>query len=72
MNWLETGRFLVTAGVILGLVGFLLMAGDKIPIGRLPLDFSFGSDKFKIYVPLATCVILSVIITLVVNFFSRR
>jgi hypothetical protein len=72
MNWLDTGRFLVTAGVIVAVLGAVFMAADKLNLGRLPFDFSFGNGRFRIYVPVATCVLLSIVITLVLNLFSRK
>jgi hypothetical protein len=72
MNWAEVGRFLVIAGAVVVVVGMIFMVSDKLPIGRLPGDFSFGSGRFKIYLPVATSILLSVLITILLNFFSRR
>jgi hypothetical protein len=72
MNWMDTGRFLIIAGTVIVVLGLVFLMADKIPIGRLPGDFKFGGDRFRIYVPVATCVLLSLVITLIVNFFSRK
>lgn len=72
MHLTETARFLIIAGVAIAAVGFLLLISDRLPLGRLPGDLKFGSGNFRIYIPVVTCVLLSVLITLVVNFFSRR
>jgi len=72
MNWFEVGRFLVVAGTVILVMGFLFMVADKLPIGRLPGDFEFGSGRFKIHFPLATSILVSVVITLLLNFFSKR
>jgi len=72
MNWMDTGRFLIVAGTVIVVVGFIFLMADKIPLGRLPGDLRFGSEKFRIYIPIATCVLLSVVITLIMNFFSRK
>jgi hypothetical protein len=72
MNWMDTGRFLIIAGTVIVVLGLVFLMADKIPIGRLPGDFKFGGDRFRIYIPVATCVLLSVVITLIVNFFSRK
>ena len=69
---METGRFLVIAGAVILVLGLVFLMSDKLPIGRLPGDLKFGGDKFRIYIPIATCVMLSVLITLIVNFFSRK
>lgn len=72
MNWVEVGRFLVTAGVVIVVIGVLFMLADKFPVGRLPGDLQFGNSRFKVYIPIATSVLLSIIITLILNFFSKR
>jgi hypothetical protein len=72
MNWIETGRFLIIAGVVIVVIGLFFIVADKIPIGRLPGDLHFGSGRIKIYIPLATSILLSAIITIILNFFGRR
>jgi hypothetical protein len=72
MNWDEIGKFLFIAGVVLIVLGGIFMIYDKIPIGRLPGDIQIGNAKFKIYIPVATSILLSVVLTLILNFFSRR
>jgi hypothetical protein len=72
MNWAEVGRFLVVAGSVVIVVGMILMISDKLPVGRLPGDLQFGSGRFRIYIPVTTSILISILITVVVNFFSRR
>jgi hypothetical protein len=72
MNWIEVGRFLIIAGAIILALGILFVMTDKIPLGRLPGDIRFGTERFRIYIPLATCLLISLMVTLIVNFFSKR
>ena len=73
MNWwVDTGRFLILAGTVIVVLGFIFLVADKIPLGRLPGDIRLGTDRFRTYIPVATCILLSVVITLVLNFFSRK
>jgi len=72
VNWIEVGRFLIIAGTIIVVVGVVFLLADKLPIGRLPGDLRIGNDRVRIYVPIATCILLSVIVTLIVNFFSKK
>ncbi len=72
MNWIDVGRFLIIAGTVVIIVGVLFLVADKFPLGRLPGDLRFGAGRVRIYIPIATCVLLSIVITLVVNFFSRK
>jgi hypothetical protein len=72
MNWDEVGRFLVIAGVVLVVLGVLFLISDKLPLGKLPGDIQIGTGKFKIYIPIATSILLSIVLTLILNFFSRK
>jgi len=72
MNWIDIGRFLLVAGIILAALGCLFLIADKIPLGKLPGDINIGKNNFRIHIPVTTCILLSIIVTLIVNFFSRR
>ncbi len=72
MNWIEVGRFLVIAGMVILVIGVIFLLSDKIPLGRLPGDIQIGSGRIKIYIPIATSILLSIILTLILNFFSRK
>jgi hypothetical protein len=72
MNWADAGRFLVIAGAVIVVIGMFFMIADKIPLGRLPGDLHIGGGRVKIYIPIATCILLSAVITIILNFFSRR
>jgi ribose/xylose/arabinose/galactoside ABC-type transport system permease subunit len=73
---IQVGKLLVILGGVLVVVGLLLMAGSRFSgLGRLPGDFTYRDKNTTFYFPLATCVVLSVIITLVlwlVSHFTRR
>jgi len=73
MNWwMETGRFLILAGTIIIAVGLIFLLADKIPIGKLPGDIRIGGGRFKFYFPLTTSILISLILTIIINFFSRK
>jgi ribose/xylose/arabinose/galactoside ABC-type transport system permease subunit len=67
------GRLLVTAGLILVAVGLLFMLGDKLPVrlGRLPGDFTIHGKNSTFYFPLATCLLLSLLFSLVLWLFRK-
>jgi len=66
------GKLLVLLGVFIILIGLLLMAGDKIPyVGRLPGDIVLKKEKFIFYFPLATSIIISIILTLLFTLFRK-
>jgi hypothetical protein len=64
------GRTLIIIGVLLAVAGLLVNVG--VPIGRLPGDFSVRRGNFSFYFPLATSILASVVLTIVMMFFSRR
>lgn len=68
----EVGRLLVGLGVVLVVLGVALILGGRAGLGRLPGDFSFGGSGARIYVPLATSVLLSLVVTVVLNLLLRR
>ena len=64
------GRLLIVLGLVIAAAGLLVSAG--VPIGRLPGDFSIRRGSFSFYFPLATSVLASIILTLIMMFFGRR
>ena len=67
------GRIIIVSGALLALMGLVFLAGDKIPfIGRLPGDFTIKGKNFTVYFPLATMLVLSVIISVILNLFGRK
>jgi uncharacterized protein HemY len=68
----EFGKSLIFLGIVLVLVGIIFVFGGKIPwLGHLPGDIHIQRDRFTFYFPLVTCLIISVIISLVLYFFRR-
>jgi uncharacterized protein HemY len=63
------GKTLVLIGLAIAGLGLLVMAG--VPLGRLPGDFAIRRGNFSFYFPLATSIILSIILTLILAFFRR-
>lgn len=67
------GKTLMVFGAVLMGVGALLYFGGKIPwFGRLPGDIHVERENFSFYFPVVTSILLSVILTIVLNLFSRR
>jgi hypothetical protein len=68
----DLGRLLIVLGVILVIVGTLLLLAPKLPwLGRLPGDFSFKRGNFSFSFPLGTCILISIILTLIMHLFRR-
>lgn len=68
----ELGKLLIVFGVVLVVMGLLFSFAGKIPwLGHLPGDIYIQRERFSFYFPLMTCLLLSLIITLVLYLFRR-
>jgi len=65
MPEMNLGRWLVVAGLLLVLIGLVVMVGGKLGLGRLPGDIRYRSDNITFYFPLATSILVSVLLTLI-------
>ena len=66
------GRVLIIAGIILAVLGLLLAFGERIPLlGKLPGDILIRRDGFTFFFPVVTFLLLSVILTIVINVILR-
>jgi len=65
-------RLLIVFGIVSVTLGALLLFAPRIPwLGRLPGDFLFQRGGTTIYIPLATSLVLSLVLTILVNIFWR-
>ncbi|MGP0628708.1 DUF2905 domain-containing protein [Nitrospina sp. 32_T5] len=64
-------RILIVAGVVLLVVGLLWPWIGKLGLGRLPGDITIRRDNFSIYFPITTCIVLSVVATLIFWLFRK-
>jgi hypothetical protein len=68
----DLGRFLIVIGVILVIAGAVLLVAPKIPwLGKLPGDISFKRGNVSFYFPLGTCILISIILTLILYLFRK-
>ena len=69
------GKALLIIGVLIALLGLLVWSGGSIPLlnrlGRLPGDISIRRDNFTFYFPITTCIVLSIIISLLIGLLRR-
>ena len=71
--WFDLGRFLLVTGLILALVGLGILAAGRLPwLGRLPGDILIQRKHVTFYFPLTTSLVLSVLLSLLFLFLSRR
>jgi len=67
------GKLLIITGVILILLGIIFLGGSKISfLGKLPGDIFIRRGNFSFYFPLATCIVISLILTIIFTLFLGR
>jgi hypothetical protein len=66
------GKTLIFIGIVLVIVGLLVSLAGKLPwIGHLPGDIHIQRGRFSFYFPLTTCIVVSIVISLVAYLFKR-
>ncbi len=65
------GKFLLVAAAVLVVVGLLFLAASALGLGRLPGDLSFGGKNARVFIPIGTSIVLSVVATIVVSLLFR-
>jgi hypothetical protein len=66
------GKLLILVGVLIIVIGVLLLVGEKVPwLGKLPGDIIIKREKFSFYFPITTCIIISIILTLLLWIFRK-
>ena len=69
----DLGKILIAFGLLLVLAGVVLVLVGRMPwIGRLPGDIHIQRGSFTFYFPLATSLVLSIVLTLILYFLGRR
>ena len=83
VEWTAIGKLLIGIGVAIAVIGVLLIAADRIPglggavswLGKLPGDLSYKRDNVSVYFPIATSIVLSIVLSLlfyILGWFFRR
>lgn len=70
----DLGKALIVVGLVVAALGllFLLFGDARFPLGRLPGDFAWRKKGVSIYFPLATSLVISILLTLLLNLFFRH
>ncbi len=70
----QFGKWLISAGIILALLGALVMLLGRVGLFKLPGDLQFGSKSWWVYIPIASCIIISIVLTVmlwIINCFRK-
>lgn len=67
------GKTLIFIGLMLVVIGIVIHFGGKfLHLGQLPGDIHIEGEKINFYFPVVTCILLSIVLTIIINFISRR
>jgi len=67
----SSGLLIVIVGVAIVGVGLLVMSGGLSWFGRLPGDFQFGGERTRVYIPLASMLLVSLVLSLILYLLRR-
>jgi len=67
------GKILLVVGIVIALAGLAFMVGGKIPwLGRLPGDITLKGKNYTFYFPLATSIVVSIILSIILYLINRK
>ena len=70
----QIGKWLILMGISIVLTGGLIMILGRVGLFKLPGDLVLGSKNWRIYLPIASCIIISIVLTAIlwlINYFRR-
>ena len=69
----DFGKIIILIGLLIVVLGIVLIVGNKIPfIGKLPGDIAIERRNYSFYIPVTTCIIISIIFSFILWLFSKR
>ena len=69
----DIGKIIIFIGLLLVVVGFVYMVGNKLPfIGKLPGDIAIERKDYSFYFPITTCIIISIMLSFILWLFNKR
>ncbi len=68
----QFGKILIVAGIMLIVIGIFFLSSKFLPIGKLPGDITVKNGNFTFYFPIVTCLVISIIMTIIFFFIGKR
>jgi hypothetical protein len=65
------GKYLIIIGAVLIIAGLLGLAGERLGLGRLPGDIVIERENFRLYLPIASSIVISVVLSVIFWLISR-
>lgn len=68
---MDTGRLLIVVGVVTAAIGVVMTLAGRVPLlGRLPGDLTVRGDGWTFYAPIATSILVSIVLTAALSLFA--
>ncbi len=61
----QIGKWVILAGLVIMLAGVLIMVSGRLGLFKLPGDLQFGSKNWRVYLPIASCIVISIVLTVI-------
>ncbi|GAB6167435.1 DUF2905 domain-containing protein [Thermostilla marina] len=73
MDTQSLGKWIMIIGIVTAAIGGLIWLFGRLgfPLGRLPGDIHLGGDRWSVHFPLVTCLVLSILLTVILNLVAR-
>ncbi len=69
----QLGKILIFLGIVLVVLGLVFLLSAKVKlIGHLPGDIQIKKERFTFYFPIVTCIVMSILLTVILNLLFRR
>ncbi len=70
----QIGKWLILAGLVIALAGVLIMVSGRVGLFKLPGDLQLGGKNWRVYLPIASCIVISIVLTVIlwlINYFRH-
>lgn len=69
----EIGKMIIVAGLVMVAVGLIFLLANKLPfLGKLPGDILLKKENITLYFPLATCIFISIVLSLISMLWTKK
>lgn len=68
----QLGRGLIVCGLVVALIGLVIVIANKLGLGRMPGDIVIERKNLRVYFPIVTSLVVSIILTILANLLLRR
>lgn len=66
------GKTIIFIGIGIAVIGFIIMIGSKLGLGKLPGDIYYKREDFTFYFPVVTSIVVSIVLSIILNLFFRK